>query len=91
MPMVNRVELSGEYDLSRRDEIAALFGSLRPEGPAVVDMSQVTYVDSTFLHELATLHFRFQELPVTLVGVNDAIKRILRIVRFDKLFSISDS
>jgi anti-anti-sigma factor len=89
-PSLRRVELDGEYDLNRKEEVAQLFASLSTDGPAVLDMSRVTYVDSTFLRELAVLHLRFKEFPVTLVGVDSNVERILRIVKFDRLFRFAD-
>ncbi|HEX3369132.1 MAG TPA: STAS domain-containing protein [Candidatus Cybelea sp.] len=83
---LRRVELDGEYDLSRKEEVAALFARLAPGGAPSVDMSKVTYIDSTFLHELALLHFRFKDFPVTLINVRPNVKRILDLVRFDRLF-----
>jgi anti-anti-sigma factor len=87
---LRRVALDGEYDLSRKEEVASLFARLVPDGPAVVDMSNVTYIDSTFLHQLALLHFRFKDFPVTLVNVRPNVKRILAIVKFDRLFRFAD-
>jgi anti-anti-sigma regulatory factor len=83
---LRRVALDGEYDLSRKEEVASLFARLVPDAPAAVDMSSVTYIDSTFLHELALLHFRFKDFPVTLINVRPNVKRILDIVKFDRLF-----
>ena len=87
---IQRIQLDGEYDLSRKEELVAVLGSLSAKGPAVVDMTTVTYVDSTFLRELAGLQIRFKRWGVTLVGVSAAIKRILEITSFDQLFRIVD-
>lgn len=88
-PPVRHVELQGEYDISRLEEVASLFRTLSPDGPASVDMAQVSYVDSTFLRELAALRQRFRGQPITLVGVTAAVRRILNIVNFDRLFVIA--
>ena len=82
------VKLEGEYDLARREELATLFSSVSAHGPATVDMSGVTYVDSSFLHELARLHFRLNGNVITLTGTSAAMRRLLSIVNFDQLFSI---
>jgi anti-sigma B factor antagonist len=86
-----RIELSGEYDLNRKEELGLLFATLPADGRAVIDLSRVTYVDSTFLHELVSLHLRLKEHGVTLVGANSAIRRVLDIVGFDQLFRIAES
>ena len=86
----NRIALNGEYDLTRKEELAALFSELSSNTGAVVDLSQVTYVDSTFLHVLASLYFRLKPHGVTLTGANTSIRRLLSIVKFDGLFHIAD-
>jgi len=83
------IRLQGEYDLTRRDELAALFGSLG-EGALVIDMSGVTYVDSSALSELAALRSRSAERQISLVGVNDHIRRIFDIVSFHQIFDIAE-
>jgi anti-anti-sigma factor len=84
------VQLIGEYDLSRQPEVAQCFAALPGGRPITIDMRQVTYVDSTFLGELAALRFRLQEIPVTLLGVRPNVARVLEIVKFDRFFVFSD-
>lgn len=86
-----RIELDGEYDLTRKEELSFLFAALPDDTAAVIDLSRVTYVDSTFLHVLASLHFRLKEHGVTLVGASSSVRRLLSIVRFDQLFRIAES
>lgn len=86
-----RIELNGEYDLSRKEELGLLFATLPADGTAVIDFSHVTYIDSTCLHELVMLHLRRKENVVTLAGANRAIRRVLGIVGFDQLFRITES
>lgn len=83
------IELVGDYDLSRKAELESLFDSLSADGPATIDLTRVDYVDSTFRHVLATLHFRLGGYGVTLIGASDSIRRLLGIVRFDQLFHIA--
>jgi anti-anti-sigma factor len=82
------VRLTGEYDLTRRDELAAIFSKLDGDGEIVIDMGDVTYVDSTVLRELAALRLRDQERSVFLRGVRAPIRHILSIVGFDRIFTI---
>lgn len=84
------IELSGEYDLARKQELAAEFAELTNGDPLSIDMRRVTYVDSTFLNELAALRLRLDERSVTLVGVRPNILRILQLVKFDRFFTFSD-
>lgn len=87
----HRLELYGEYDLSRKEELGKLFAALPVDSSAVIDLSRVSYVDSMFLHQLVSLHKRLKEHVVTLVGVNSAIRRVLGIAGFDQLFRIAES
>lgn len=84
----HRVSLDGEYDLTRKDEIAALFDSLDGDGAVLIDLSNVTYLDSTVLHELARLRTRNEGRTISLAGANEHIRRIFRVVGFEALFDI---
>jgi anti-anti-sigma factor len=83
------IELYGEYDISRKDELSSIFASLKGDDPIVIDMTKVSYVDSTILHELAQLRHRQRDCSITLLGVSSNVKRIFEIVNFDRLFQIS--
>jgi anti-anti-sigma factor len=85
-----RIKLEGEYDSSKREQIAALFSSLRADGPVIIDLTKVTFIDSTFLHLLAALRLRFKEQSITLTGANPNITRILKLVKFEQLFVLTD-
>ena len=84
------VELAGEYDLSRKAEVGALFESLEGNEPLVIDLAKVTYLDSTLLNELSVLRRRNHERQITLRGANANIRRILNLVNFGALFRIAD-
>jgi anti-anti-sigma regulatory factor len=47
---------AGEYDLTHQARLRAEFDALRAENSLVLDMSAVTYLDSTFIGELVRLH-----------------------------------
>ncbi len=85
------VELSGEYDLSRRQELALLFESLQGDDPVVIDLAKVSYLDSTMLNELSIFRSRNRERQITLRGANENIRRILRLVDFDSLFNVTEA
>ena len=84
----NWVVLNGEWDLDRKDELIGLFSRLREDGHATIDLRGVTYADSTFLSVLAALALKFNKTPITLLGPQQAILRVLKVVGFDKLFRI---
>ncbi len=79
------IKLDGEYDLRRKDEIADVFGSIDGESSVAIDMTTVTYIDSTFLRELSILRRR-DGAKITLVGANEHVRRVLRLISFDAFF-----
>lgn len=87
---MERVELYGEYDLSRKEELADALASLSGEKPVVLDLTRVSYVDSSFLNELGMLRARLAESAITLHGVSPQLRRVLSLMRFDTLFDIVD-
>jgi anti-anti-sigma factor len=86
-----RLQLAGEYDLADKDSLAALFGALAPDGAVVIDMTKVTYIDSTFLHQIEALRLRLKQHRVTLFGVSKWVRSVLHIVNFDHLFQIVEA
>lgn len=82
----HHLTLSGEYDLARREELTALFTAVEG-GPVTMDMTAVSYIDSTFLAELAAMRFRLNDSAVTLVGIQPNIRRVLQIAKLDRFFS----
>lgn len=85
-----QLSLEGEYDLSRREELAMLFASCDGTSEVVIDLAHVTYIDSTFLHELVTFRNRDTQRTISVVGVCPQIRRVLDIVQYDKIFEIHD-
>jgi anti-anti-sigma factor len=84
-----RVKLEGEYDLLRQAEVDAIFASLPALEQLILDFSAVTYVDSTFLGQLARLHQRLPGCRISLTGANKNLKKIFDLVGFDRLFAIT--
>jgi len=87
---IDRLELAGEYDLTRRDELRELLSHLDGNRPVVIDVHLVSYVDSSFLNELATFRKSRDGCTVTIDGAAPALSRILKLLSFDKLFTIVD-
>jgi anti-anti-sigma factor len=84
-----QIELTGEYDLQRREELRGLFDVL-DAADVVIDLRNVTYVDSTFLSELIVLRHRLPDSVITLLGPTRSIKRLFEIVDFASIFRIVD-
>jgi anti-anti-sigma factor len=85
------IRLEGEYDLTRKDEVAAIFASIDDVGPIVIDMTNVTYIDSTILLALAKLKSRYDGRTIRIVGLSSHIRRVFAIVKFDELFELTDA
>ena len=87
------VRLHGEYDIYRRDELVAALAPLRRAAVAIIDCSEATYLDSTFLGQLAIV---LREVTagggeLRLAGVNVHIRRLLEIAGFHKVLRIYPS
>ena len=78
------VSFRGELDMSNAPALRASLGAV--SGPAVVDLSEVTYLDSTALYELAALRRRVGS--VVLVVSSPNVRRTLEIVGFDDQFRV---
>lgn len=81
------IALSGEYDIARKDELTEMFGSVTSTVPITIDMTDVTYVDSTFLAAIAAMRLRLADIPVTLLGVQPNVARILQLAKLDRFFT----
>jgi anti-anti-sigma factor len=80
------IVLAGEYDIARKAELTRALAEIGNGHPVSIDMNAVTYVDSTFLAELAAMRLRRAERPVTLIGVQPNVERIFRIAKLDRFF-----
>lgn len=78
------VRLAGELDLSNVSSLRAKLGAI--DGPAVVDLSEVTYLDSAALNELALLRRRVGTVALVVGSAN--VRRTLEIVGFGTSFRI---
>ncbi len=90
-PEVQCITLEGEYDLARKDELVSHLSTVSKGSPVTIDMRAVTYIDSTFLGELAAFRVRLENESVTLAGVQPNIQRVLSITNLDRFFAFADS
>jgi anti-anti-sigma factor len=81
------IQLSGEYDIARKDELTEMFGAITSRVPITIDMTDVTYVDSTFLAAITAMRLRLADIPVTLLGVQPNVERILQLAKLDRFFT----
>jgi anti-sigma B factor antagonist len=87
-----RIMLVGEVDLTRRDELRALAEEYEATtNPQVqVDLSAVTFIDSTGLGFLARLYRRASERggEASVVGPCEMARRVLKITNLDHLLRV---
>jgi anti-sigma B factor antagonist len=75
------ITLAGEWDIYRRDELHELFAAYYDDLGVVLDLSALTYADSTVLSELVVMrkHRLAQGLPVVALVPSKTFERILTI------------
>jgi anti-sigma B factor antagonist len=90
-----RVRLSGEVDMARAGELRAILQEFRknPAKDAEVDMSAVTFADTTALSMLLRVHAAAYRRggTVTLVRPPDSFVRVLAITCLAPLFRVVDA
>ena len=88
------VALSGDIDLETSPKVRnALLDCVGLRKGVVVDMSAVSYIDSSGVASLveACQMARKSETPYTLAAVSEAAMRVLELARLDKIFTISET
>ncbi len=89
------VAMSGEVDTSSVGNLNAIFDDLVTGGEQnyVIDLAQVTFMDSSGLAALARLYKRIRigNGDVRLCSLRSDMQRIIELTRFDRVFDIFDS
>jgi len=89
---LNVLPLEGEIDLHVSPEVAASLRTMIAKKPKnlVVDLSRVTYMDSSGLAVLIEGMQKVQEYggKFALAGVQESVTHILEIARLDQVFQI---
>ncbi|MGD9602100.1 MAG: STAS domain-containing protein [Gammaproteobacteria bacterium] len=88
------VELQGDIDLSCSPEARkVILESLAARQSTLVDMSAVTYIDSSGVASLVEGYqtAKKKSLEFGLLGVSDAAMSVLELARLDKVFPIHAS
>lgn len=87
------VAASGEIDLSNLTKLEAAFRALDDTevGEIVVDLREVTYLDSSVLRVLVAERHQTERMRVRLRLVpNDRVRSLLDVTRLDRAFELSD-
>jgi anti-sigma B factor antagonist len=85
------VELSGDVDLSCSPEArATILGCLTQARNVLVDLSRVTYIDSSGVASLVEGYqtAKKRKLKFGLIGVSEAALSVLKLARLDRVFPI---
>ncbi len=86
------VTLSGEYDLSRREEMRDDLYVLKDKDAIAVDLAEVKYMDSTSIGVLVNFNRRFIQKggpPIKLLNLQPRVVRLLKITGLDQVFDLS--
>jgi anti-sigma B factor antagonist len=91
---VQHVVVSGEVDLSWSQDVRdALLKVLKLKQPTVVDLSQVSYIDSSGIAALVE-GFKLakeQSQPFALLQPAKSVRAVLELARLNKVFRLIDS
>lgn len=93
IPTVVRLRMSGEFDISNKDDLSQML--LRGEWASrvIIDMTGTTYIDSSALRCLVQLRQKLMERSggaVELVGVHSTVRRLFTVTGLQELFEISN-
>ena len=88
------IALTGEIDFHHSSELRQqIFDSLDKGRHVLLDFSDVGYMDSSGIASLVQglQHAKSRNLRVDLVGVKDAVLKVLKLTRMDEVFALHDS
>ena len=90
-PKASTVFLDGEIDLETSPAARELLlKALGKKRPLIVDLSEVTYMDSSGIASLVEAHQKAKAAKVefSLARVSEDVMKVLALARLDKVFSI---
>jgi len=88
------IALMGEIDFHHSSELRQqIVDSLDKGRNVLLDFSDVGYMDSSGIASLVQglQHAKSRNLRVDLVGVKDAVLKVLKLTRMDEVFTLHDS
>ena len=88
------VELAGEWDIARKDELHALLEAIYDQDDVVIDLTACEYIDSTVLSELVRMRRARDDngfAPAYIVVQNPRLLKVLSITELDTIFRIVSS
>lgn len=89
------VRLSGDQDFGIRAALKRTFSQLEDADIAIIDVTDVPFVDSTFLNEIAALYHRMERrgspFSIRVVGAASQMRRIFEVSQLDRGVEFWDS
>jgi anti-anti-sigma factor len=84
---------TAELDLANQDEYLAALAPALETRDVIVDLSGVTFMDSTCLGKRVAMRKerKAREFPPAVIAASERVRRLLHIVAFDKLWPVFDS
>lgn len=84
------IKISGRFTFALHGEFRQAYAGMMPNARYVLDMAQVSYVDSSALGMLLILreHAGGEASRIEIANASPAVKKILTIANFDRFFSI---
>ena len=85
------IEVSGDVDLDKTDEFRnQVFNAFDKEHKVILDMSQVSYIDSSGISVLIESHQKAQELGKDLVILkpSESVTSVIEMAKLDTFFVI---
>jgi anti-anti-sigma factor len=79
---------SGDVNISRYPEFREAFMGLAHANPVLIDLTEVTSVDSTFLSEMLLFKRRRQGRVVILIPRSGAVAKIFDLVNMDERIGV---
>ena len=83
------ISIRGRFDFSCHQEFRKAYEQIEPCTEIDVDLSQVDYLDSSALGMMLVLKDEAHGKPIRVVGCRPAVKRILDIANFGRIFPIT--
>jgi anti-anti-sigma factor len=81
---LRELRLIGELDVATVPALEDAFASLAGDGPVTLDLSELTFIDSSGLHAIVQFASSLDgEGPLTLAHPSENVLRLLEIVKLD--------
>ncbi|MEO6913823.1 MAG: STAS domain-containing protein [Candidatus Baltobacteraceae bacterium] len=93
-PDITFINLFGEYDLARAVELERQLAEARDSDIAFIDLTNVTYIDSSSIASLVRLRKHMQEngrsAVIRLIAPQENVLKVLRITGLEQIFEVHE-